>query len=133
MLRTATKTQISHERIATYVEEKAAQSDLTAREAISLALRLQGLLSDDTLYHGAEEADGDGPVAAAQSPAVPIEQSVQKDFIVCLETGARLILLRRHLANRLNLTPEQYREKWGLPVEYPMAAGSYSETRGCES
>ncbi|MGX9846876.1 MucR family transcriptional regulator [Limimaricola litoreus] len=62
-------------------------------------------------------------------PAVPIETSVTPDYIICLETGARLVLLRRHLRERLKLTPEQYRARWGLPPEYPMAAPNYMQAR----
>ena len=62
-------------------------------------------------------------------PAVPIETSVTPDYIICLETGTRLVLLRRHLRERLQLTPEQYRARWGLPPEYPMAAPNYMQGR----
>ena len=62
-------------------------------------------------------------------PAVPIETSVTPDYIICLETGARLVLMRRHLRETLHLTPEQYRARWGLPPEYPMAAPNYAQRR----
>ncbi len=63
---------------------------------------------------------------APPRPAVPISESVTPNFLICLETGLRLVLLRRHITQRLRLTPEQYREKWGLPAEYPMAAPNYA-------
>ncbi|SFP66043.1 MucR family transcriptional regulator [Tranquillimonas alkanivorans] len=63
-------------------------------------------------------------------PAVPIEESVHRSFLVCLETGTRLVLLRRHLQERLRMTPEEYRAKWGLPPEYPMVAAAYRQRRG---
>ena len=55
-------------------------------------------------------------------PAVPIRKSVTPEFIVCLEDGKRLKMLKRHLATRFNLTPDEYRKRWGLPNDYPMVA-----------
>ena len=71
------------------------------------------------------------PVSAAEAlmPAVPIKKSVMPDFIVCLEDGKKLKLLKRHLATRYNLTPAAYRQRWGLPADYPMVAPNYSATR----
>lgn len=63
------------------------------------------------------------------SPAVPIDQSVHDDYIVCLEDGQRTVVLKRHLKHRFGMTPEAYRDKWGLPAEYPMTAPSYSRSR----
>ncbi len=65
----------------------------------------------------------------AQAPAVPIKKSVFPDFIVCLEDGTKLKMLKRHLMTSYNLTPEQYRAKWGLPANYPMVAASYASHR----
>lgn len=64
-----------------------------------------------------------------QQPVVPVEESYTPDYITCLEDGAQVILLKRYLAKRFNMTPEQYREKWNLPEDYPMVAKSYSEKR----
>lgn len=64
-----------------------------------------------------------------QLPMVPVEKSVTRNFLVCLETGARLVMLRRHLRENLQMTPEEYREKWGLPPEYPMVAAVYRQRR----
>ncbi len=74
---------------------------------------------------------GDAPAAPAEraQPAVPIRKSVFPDFIVCLEDGKRLKMLKRHLATSYNLTPEQYRSKWGLDASYPMVAPNYAERR----
>jgi predicted transcriptional regulator len=71
------------------------------------------------------------PVESAekQHPAVPVKKSVFPDFVICLEDGKKLKMLKRHLARHYNLTPEQYREKWGLPREYPMVAPNYAERR----
>ncbi len=64
-----------------------------------------------------------------QKPAVPISRSVQRDYIVCLEDGAQLKMLKRYLRSRFDLSPEDYRRKWGLPPEYPMVAPAYAERR----
>lgn len=62
-------------------------------------------------------------------PAVPIKRSVFSDHIVCLEDGKKLKMLKRHLKTAYNMTPEQYRERWGLPPEYPMVAPDYAHRR----
>ena len=62
-------------------------------------------------------------------PAVPVRKSVAADYIICLEDGKKFKSLKRHLRTHYNLSPEEYREKWGLPADYPMVAPSYSATR----
>ena len=62
-------------------------------------------------------------------PKVPIRSSVKPDYIVCLEDGKRLKMLKRHLMTHYNLTPDQYRQKWGLSPDYPMVAPNYAEQR----
>ncbi len=62
-------------------------------------------------------------------PAVPVRKSVAPDFIICLEDGKKFKSLKRHLRTHYNLSPEEYREKWGLPADYPMVAPNYSATR----
>ncbi|RFD18924.1 MucR family transcriptional regulator [Komagataeibacter melaceti] len=62
-------------------------------------------------------------------PAVPVKRSVFPDYIVCLEDGKKLKMLKRHLHSAYGMTPEQYRERWGLPAEYPMVAPNYAERR----
>ena len=62
-------------------------------------------------------------------PAVPIKKSVFPDHIVCLEDGKKLKMLKRHLKTAYNMTPEQYRERWGLSRDYPMVAPDYAEKR----
>ena len=70
------------------------------------------------------------PVAAAPlAPAVPIKKSVSDDYIICLEDGKKFRSLKRHIGTVYNLSPEQYREKWGLPRDYPMVAPAYSAIR----
>jgi predicted transcriptional regulator len=66
---------------------------------------------------------------APQTPAVPWKKSVFPDYIVCLEDGKKLKMLKRHLKTSYNLTPDEYRTKWGLPQEYPMVAPSYASRR----
>lgn len=63
------------------------------------------------------------------TPAVPVRRSVTQDFIVCLEDGKKFKSLKRHLRTRYNLSPDEYRARWGLPDDYPMVAPSYAETR----
>ena len=67
--------------------------------------------------------------AAKPTPAVPVKRSVHRDYIVCLEDGARVRTLKRHLMSAHRLTPAQYREKWSLPRDYPLTAPEYSERR----
>jgi len=71
------------------------------------------------------------PAAARepQKPAVPIKRSITPEFLVCLEDGKRFKSLRRHLRSHYGLSPEQYREKWNLPPDYPMVAPNYAATR----
>lgn len=69
------------------------------------------------------------PVPVPAKPAVPIRRSVQPDYIVCLEDGKKLKMLKRHLRTTYNLSPEEYRAKWGLPADYPMVAPNYAEQR----
>jgi predicted transcriptional regulator len=64
-----------------------------------------------------------------QEPAVPINMSLTRGYLVCLEDGKRFKLLKRHLRVKYNLSPEDYRKKWGLPSDYPMVAPSYSHQR----
>lgn len=73
---------------------------------------------------------GDTAVAAVQSkPAVPIKKSITDDYLVCLEDGEKFKSLRRHLRSKYDMSPEEYREKWGLPYDYPMVAPSYARQR----
>jgi predicted transcriptional regulator len=62
-------------------------------------------------------------------PAVPIKRSITPDFIVCLEDGKKFKSLKRHLRTQYSMTPEQYREKWGLAADYPMVAPNYAAAR----
>ncbi len=90
---------------------------------------LPGLISQ---VHGAlsgiAQADAKEPEVPLK-PAVSIRKSVTPDYIICLEDGKKFKSLKRHLRTHYDLTPEQYREKWGLPSDYPMVAPSYAEAR----
>ncbi len=62
-------------------------------------------------------------------PAVPIRKSITPDYLICLEDGKKLKMLKRHLRSTYNMTPDEYRSKWGLPPDYPMVAPNYAEQR----
>ena len=82
--------------------------------------------------HGALAGLGEAAVAAPEAPrepAVSIRSSVKPDYIVCLEDGRKLKMLRRYLKTQYDMTPDQYRRKWGLPADYPMVAPAYAEQR----
>lgn len=80
--------------------------------------------------YGAVKALGEKPARANNTkPAVPIKRSVQDDYIICLEDGKKFKSLKRHLMAHFDLTPEQYRAKWGLAADYPMTAPSYAKAR----
>lgn len=64
-----------------------------------------------------------------QEPAVSVRASIKPDYIVCLEDGKKLKMLKRHLMTHYQMTPEQYRAKWNLPADYPMVAPNYAEQR----
>ena len=72
---------------------------------------------------GAEEE------APRPKPAVPIKQSVKPEYIVCLDDGKKLKMLKRHLRTAYNMTPDDYRKRWGLPSDYPMVAPNYAKQR----
>jgi len=69
------------------------------------------------------------PMLEALKPAVPAKKSVTNEHIICLEDGKKFKSLKRHLRTQYNMSPEQYREKWGLPPDYPMVAPNYAEAR----
>ncbi len=81
--------------------------------------------------HSALAGLGTAPVAPAekQEPAVSIRTSIKPDHIVCLEDGKKLKMLKRHLMTAYQMTPDEYRAKWGLPSDYPMVAPNYAAQR----
>ena len=72
-----------------------------------------------------ETATSEAPL----EPAVPIRSSVKKDYIICLEDGKKMKMLKRHLKTAYDMTPDEYRARWNLPSDYPMVAPSYAEKR----
>ncbi len=82
--------------------------------------------------HGSLAAIGQSEVAAETAraePAVPVKKSVTADYIVCLEDGRKLKMLKRYLRTAYNMTPDEYRAKWSLPADYPMVAPNYAAAR----
>jgi predicted transcriptional regulator len=94
------------------------------------ATELPGVLGD---IHSAlvRVSSGAALVAAPEAarPAVPPKKSITNDYIICLEDGEKFKSLKRHLRTRYDMSPDEYREKWGLASDYPMVAPSYAKTR----
>jgi predicted transcriptional regulator len=112
--------ELAAEIVAAYVGNNAVPSN-----------ELPALIKD--VYGALAEAVGGGAAAEQPAeelkPAVSVRRSVTDDYIVCLECGGKFKSLRRHLKSRHDLTPEEYRAKWGLPADYPMVAKNYREAR----
>jgi predicted transcriptional regulator len=90
---------------------------------------LPGLISE---IHSALNQVGNGRSEApteAPKPAIAVKKSITPDYIICLEDGKKFKSLKRHLRTQYNMTPEQYREKWGLAPDYPMVAPNYAKAR----
>lgn len=97
-------------------------NEISGRELPGLIQRIHESLKTLALSSGA-------PPPSRPIPAVPPKKSVYPDYIICLEDGKKLKLLRRHLLTVYDMTPEQYRERWDLPPEYPMVAPNYAHHR----
>ncbi|WP_233351894.1 MucR family transcriptional regulator [Hyphomonas neptunium] len=103
--------------VSSYVANNAIQSD----QLPALIKSVHATLSDLT---------NTVPVPAEKlEPAVAINKSVTPEFLICLEDGAKLKMLKRYLRTRFDMTPEDYRAKWGLPADYPMVAPNYAKLR----
>lgn len=107
-------------------------------EIVSSYLTANSIAASDlpTLIHAVHgalanlgQAPGAAPRAVKKDPAVPIRKSVTPDYLVCLEDGRRLKMLKRHLRDAYGLSPEEYRARWGLPGDYPMTAPNYAVRR----
>jgi predicted transcriptional regulator len=84
----------------------------------------------EQVYKTLSGVNSEGGVSADRpQPAVPIKRSVTPDYIVCLEDGKKLKMLKRHLKTAYNMSPEEYRDRWGLPADYPMVAPNYAKQR----
>ncbi|WP_152048122.1 MucR family transcriptional regulator [Aureimonas psammosilenae] len=96
----------------------------------SLAVsEIPGLISDVYGALGRTHVAPQAPVVEKPKPAVAVKKSVTDDYIVCLEDGKKFKSLKRHLMTHYNLSPEEYREKWDLPADYPMVAPNYAAAR----
>lgn len=106
-------------------------SDIVAAHVSNNSVSVGDLAALITNVYGALASLG-APAPAAEAPpepAVSIRSSVKPDHIVCLEDGKKLKMLKRHLMTHYNLTPDQYRARWGLAADYPMVAPNYAEKR----
>jgi len=123
-------------------EERAAATtgdhfvDLTVNLVSSYVSRNQIPMSElpsliATFHTALLQAAGRGaaPADAERKPAVPVKKSVGDDFIICLEDGKKLTMLKRYLRSQYNMSPEEYRKKWDLPHDYPMVAPAYARLR----
>ncbi|AYN87303.1 MucR family transcriptional regulator [Commensalibacter melissae] len=81
------------------------------------------------VYQTLSSIEKNGHDAEKLQPVVPVKRSVFPDYIICLEDGKKLKMLKRHIQSAYGLTPEQYRERWNLPPDYPMVAPNYAERR----
>jgi len=88
---------------------------------------LPGLIRD--IHSSLSSLTGEGQAMAELKPAVSIKKSITDDHIICLEDGKKFKSLKRHLKSKYDMSPEEYREKWGLPYDYPMVAPAYARER----
>lgn len=108
-----------------------------ASDIVSAYVSQNSISKDDlpelisTVYNSLTElqSESSGGMASDQKPAISIRRSVSPDFIVCLEDGKKLKMLKRYLRTNYNMTPEEYRVKWNLPHDYPMVAPNYAKQR----
>ena len=106
-------------------------ADIVAAHVSNNSVAVNDLPQLISNVHGAlSQLSGANSAAEAKpEPKVPIRSSIKPDYIVCLEDGKRLKMLKRHLMTHYQMTPEEYRQKWGLNVDYPMVAPNYAEQR----
>lgn len=106
-------------------------ADIVAAHVSNNSVAVSDLPSLISNVHGALAGLSSGIAApeATPEPAVPVRSSVKRDYIVCLEDGKKLKMLKRHLMTHYGMTPDDYRAKWGLPADYPMVAPAYAEQR----
>jgi predicted transcriptional regulator len=106
-------------------------SDIVAAHVSNNSVSVDDVPSLITNIYSALASLGSATPAAEAppEPAVSIRASIKPDYIVCLEDGKKLKMLKRHLMTHYKLTPEQYRQRWGLPADYPMVAPNYADKR----
>jgi predicted transcriptional regulator len=109
---------------ATIVSAYVSNNSVPASDLPALIDQVHTALTRVLTGHG----HGDAP-AAPLKPAVSVKKSIMPEYIVCLEDGKKFKSLKRHLRSQYNMTPEQYREKWGLAADYPMVAPNYAAAR----
>lgn len=90
---------------------------------------LPSLIADVHSALGHTKMTSEQPPAEKPKPAVPVRKSLHQDYIICLEDGQKFKSLKRHLMTHYGMTPEEYREKWDLPADYPMVAPAYAQAR----
>jgi len=110
--------ELTSEIVAAHVSN----NSVNAEELPALIEQVYATLSN--VGQAGEMVDDDQPI-----PAVPIKKSITPDYIICLEDGKKLKMLKRHLKTAYDMTPEEYKERWGLPVDYPMVAPNYAKQR----
>lgn len=110
--------ELTAEIVCAYVGNNA----VPASEIPALIKQVHGALTEAS-------AKAAAPEAPKLDPAVPVNRSITPDYLICLEDGKKFKSLKRHLRTHYNLTPEEYREKWGLPHDYPMVAPNYARAR----
>lgn len=115
-LETAEVLELTTEIVASYVSNNAVTS-----------AELSGVIQD--VYKTLSNLGTQASQPEKPKPAVAIKKSVTPDYIVCLEDGKQLKMLKRHLKTAYNMSPEEYRERWGLPADYPMVAPNYAKHR----
>ncbi|MCR9270801.1 MAG: Ros/MucR family transcriptional regulator [Henriciella sp.] len=122
----SSETQVNISRLDLLTHASDIVAAYVSNNAISAA-DLPALLTQ--VHQKLGELAQDEVVAPKPEPAVPIKKSVTDHYIICLEDGAKLKMLKRYLRTRYNLTPDQYRKRWGLPADYPMVAPEYARRR----
>ncbi len=107
----------------------ASTNQLTEDGLLNLIRRVHRELQSVSGVAASEPVVEETKALAAPVPAVSIKKSVTPDYLICLEDGAKVKVLKRYLSSRFNMSPEQYRDKWNLPKDYPMSAPNYSAHR----
>jgi len=110
------------EMVSDIVSAYVAHNPVPVADLPKLIEKVHGILTEIDGSGGAEEK-------ADLKPAVPVRKSITADHIICLEDGKKFKSLKRHLRTRYDMSPEEYREKWGLPADYPMVAPNYAKQR----
>ena len=103
--------------VAAYVSNNTMKTDQVPALLREVYAAVSGLASGNPIYGGSSE------------PAVPISKSITPDYVICLEDGKKLKMLKRYLRTHYNMSPEDYRRKWSLPADYPMVAPNYAKRR----